>query len=88
MADETEKTGEEVVADSTKTPEQIQQDEVNTRAQAFLKEYGELVGKHKIDFATYPMFVPDGQGGFKIITQSTPVDISNQPVRSNFMQTN
>ncbi len=46
---------------------------------AFMKEYGELVEKHQIDFATYPVFIPDGQGGFKIVVQSTPIDISKKP---------
>jgi len=55
------------------------------KAQAFLKEYGELVEKHQMDLATYPVFVPDGQGGFRVIIQSTPVDISNQPKKSPFV---
>lgn len=46
---------------------------------AFMKEYGELVEKHQVDFATYPVFIPDGQGGFKIVVQSTPIDISKKP---------
>lgn len=71
-----------------RTPEQIAQEDLNNRVNAFLKDYGELVGKYKIDFATYPMFVPDGQGGFRVVNQSTPVDVSNQPIRSNFMETN
>lgn len=54
-------------------------DEQKEKAQAFLKEYGELVEKYKYDFATYPVFVPDGQGGFKIVVQSTPIDISKMP---------
>lgn len=85
MSDETPKRE---VDTTGKTSEHLQQEDLNLRAQEFVKEYGELVGKHKVDFATYPMFVPDGQGGFKIITQSTPVDISNQPIRSDFMKTN
>lgn len=68
-----------------KTQQEIDQEELNERVNAFIKEYGELVQKHKVDFATYPMWIPDGQGGFKCITQSTAVDIKNQPIRSNFM---
>lgn len=52
------------------------------KCQEFLKEYGELVKKYNIDLATYPMFVPDGEGSFKIIIQSTPVDTSKLPVKS------
>lgn len=54
---------------------------------AFLAEYKELVDKHQMDFATYPMFIPDGQKGFKIVVQSTPVDISEQPKQSPFVAT-
>lgn len=61
------------------------EEERKEKGEAFLKEYGELVEKHKIDFATYPVFVPDGQGGFKIVVQSTPIDISNVPKESLFM---
>lgn len=52
------------------------------RVNAFLDAYKALVDEHKIDFATYPVWTPDGQGGFKTVMQSTPVDIKNQPVKS------
>lgn len=55
------------------------------KIQAFLKEYGELVEKHQIDFASYPVWVPDGTGGFKTLVQNVPVDITNQPRKSNFV---
>ncbi len=42
----------------------------------FITEYGELVAKHKRDFAHYPLFVPDGTGAFKVVLQSTPVDVT------------
>lgn len=47
-----------------------------TKAEEFIKDYGELVAKYKMDFAHYPMFVPDSTGGFKVILQSTPVAIN------------
>lgn len=55
------------------------------KLELFVKEYGELVERHRIDFATYPVFVPDDSGGFKVTIQNTPIDISNQPVKSNFI---
>lgn len=56
------------------------------KATAFLKDYGELVEKHKMDFATYPVFIPDGQGGFKIVVQNTPVDLPEpKPTESPFI---
>lgn len=61
------------------------QEALNNRLNDFVKEYGELVKKHNVDFATYPMFIPDGQGGFKVTVQNTPVDMTNQPIKSNFI---
>lgn len=43
------------------------------KADAFVKDYRELVAKHEVDFATYPVYVPDGTGAFKVIIQNTPV---------------
>jgi len=68
-----------------KTPEEIVKDDTNERVNVFLKEYGELVSKHGIDFACYPTYVPDGKGGFQTIVQNTPVDIKNQPRKSPFI---
>lgn len=60
-------------------------DPTQERKEAFLAAYGELVKEHNIDFASYPVFVPDGQGGFKVVVQNTPVDIKNQPTKSPFV---
>lgn len=48
---------------------------MENKIKVFLKEYGELVKKYNVDFASYPMFVPAEKGEFKIIIQSTPVEI-------------
>lgn len=40
---------------------------------AFLKEYAVLIEKHAMDFVHYPMYIPDGTGGFKTVVQSTAV---------------
>ncbi len=56
------------------------EEERKEKGAAFMKEYGELVAKHQIDFASYPVFIPSGKPGiFEISVQSTPVDISKQP---------
>ena len=47
------------------------------KIQKFLEEYGKLVEKHHVDFANYPMFVPDEKGTFKIVIQSTPIDLDD-----------
>jgi len=72
------------MSEEPKVEEQLKDEKVE-RVNAFLGGYKELVDKHKIDFATYPLFVPDGQGGFKVIIQNTPVDITNQPQKSPFV---
>ena len=49
------------------------------KTEAFIKEYGELVKKHGMDFAHYPMFIPDGTpSGFKVVLQSTPVEVNDK----------
>jgi len=50
--------------------------ETNEKIQEFLERYKALVDEMKVDFATYPVFTPDGQGGFRVIMQSTPIDIT------------
>lgn len=58
-------------------------DILKKRAEAFIKEYGELVEKHKMDFAHYPMYIPDNHGGFKTVIQGTPVDMT--PKEADFV---
>ncbi len=53
---------------------------------AFLKEYKELTEKHKIDFVNFPMYIPDGQNGFKTIIQTKPVDLTKMAQPSPFME--
>lgn len=57
-------------------------EEQKKRGEEFVKEYGELVKKYKYDFAAYPMYVPDGDGGFKTVIQQTAIDISEMPQKS------
>lgn len=63
----------------------MKNEEETKKAEEFLKDYKVLVDKHQMDLANYPVFIPDGQGGFKIIVQCTPIDISKQPRPSPFM---
>jgi hypothetical protein len=71
-----EKKKEEAPVASSETPD------AKERIGKFVEAYGALVKEHGIDFASYPVFVPDGKGSFKIIIQSQPVDIANQGVKS------
>lgn len=80
-----DKKAQKPEAPAAPTPEQ--QAEVQKRSETFLKEYGDLVQKHKIDIAAYPVYQPDGQGGFKTVIQQSCVDTTNQPYRSPFTAT-
>lgn len=61
-------------------------EEQKKRSEEFIKEYGALVEKYQMDFASYPMFVPDGTpGGFKISCQTVPIDITNHHKKSPFI---
>ena len=62
-------------------------EKVDPKVKAFVDEYGELVKKHDFDFAAYPVWVPDGTGGFKTIIQQVPVNTKDQPKKSPFMAT-
>ena len=60
--------------------------EAKERIDSFIKEYGELVTKYKVDFANWPMFQPTKEGKWEITLQSQPVDIANQPVKCPFIE--
>jgi hypothetical protein len=62
-------------------PQEMSPD-VKERLDKFMKGYEALVKEHQIDFAAYPVYMPDGQGGFRTVMQNSPVDIKNQPQRS------
>lgn len=55
----------------------------------FLEEYKDLTLRHQVDFATFPQFVPDGQGGFKITCQTMPIDMKEfNAKKEEFIQKN
>lgn len=55
------------------------------KQEAFIKEYGDLVTKHNMDFAYYPAYVPLPDGGFKTIIQTTPIAV-NPESHDQFIQ--
>lgn len=57
--------------------------ELKERAEKFLAEYGELVIKHKMDFASYPTWIPNANGYFTVGIQSTPVDVTETLAKAN-----
>lgn len=60
-------------------------DEHKEDIELFLKEYGELVAKHKVDFANYPMFQPNKEGKWEIVVQAQAISIKDRPVISPFV---
>ena len=66
-------------------PENPEKTELQVKQEEFIKEYGVLVEKHGMDFASYPVWTPDGSGGFKMLVQNTVVDVKNQPKPSPFV---
>lgn len=66
-------------------PEEKKESDLDARIEAFIKGYGALVDEHQVDFAAYPVYMPDGQGGFRTSIQNSPVDIKNKPVKSPFV---
>ena len=56
------------------------------RIDAFLAEYKALIEKHQVDFANYPVYMPEENGGgFKTVIHSTPVDMTQMAQKSPFM---
>lgn len=66
------------------TPEQ--QEDINTRVEAFRKDYSSLVEKYQVDFITYPQFARHEQGFFGVISQMMVVDKKYAPVPSPFQE--
>jgi hypothetical protein len=60
-------------------------DELQARIGTFLEGYKKLIDETKVDLASYPVWIPDAQGAFKCVVQSTPVDITNQGIKSPFI---
>lgn len=55
------------------------------RTSNFLEKYKELVKEFDVDFANYPMFVPNKEGKWEVVVQSTPIDIKDRPTPSPFV---
>lgn len=48
--------------------------EWDTRREAFLKEYKELIDKHSVDFISYPIYQPNREGVFELKIQTEVLD--------------
>lgn len=55
------------------------------RLQKFMSGYEQLVKDTDYDFANYPVYMPDGEGAFKTLLQTTPIDKKYVPTPSPFV---
>lgn len=55
------------------------------RGKEFIKRYGELVAELDIDFATFPLWEPDGNGGFTTKVRTQPMDMRGVAKKSPFV---
>lgn len=59
-------------------------EESQKRIEEFITAYGKIVEEYKCDFVSFPQFVPDGAGAFKVVIHQQPVDTTNMPQKSPF----
>lgn len=60
-------------------------DEQKAKTEAFIKEFGELVAKHKMDFMAYPLWQPSPTGEWRMTIQTQAVSTKDQPIKSPFV---
>lgn len=63
-------------------PEAVDPSSPKARIDAFIKDYGELRSKHKVDIAAAPSFVPNERGTWELVINMQPVDVSNELIKS------
>lgn len=70
-----------------KEPEEQKVDPESPKARidAFIKDYGELRSKHKVDIASAPSFVPNDRGTWELVINMQPVDVANELIKSPFI---
>lgn len=58
----------------------------NDKIDKFLEEYKDLTKRFGVDFVSYPMFVPNSDGSFKVVIQSTPVPVKEGKPDESFIE--
>ena len=56
--------------------------ETKDRIEGFLAEYAKLIETWKVDFIAFPVYIPDGTGGFKTVVNQQAVDTKASPTKS------
>lgn len=57
---------------------------LEARKQEFLQQYKALIDEFKLDFMSRPIWIPDGQGGWKLVIETIIADTTDHPVPSPF----
>ena len=57
---------------------------MENKIQEFLKEYGELTKKYNVDFAAFPVYMPNEKGTFDLTIQTQPIDLSERKKKKGF----
>lgn len=52
--------------------------------QWLMVEYRQKMTDLGCDMYSYPLYIPDNQGGFRTVIQTDIVDVSNSPIKSPF----
>jgi hypothetical protein len=52
------------------------------RRDEFLKRYKKLIDELQVDFASFPMYIPNEKGSFDVFVQTNVVDRKDQMVKS------
>jgi hypothetical protein len=57
------------------------------RVKGFMEAYSKIREEFQVDFGYAPMYMGDGQGGFKTVVNVGPIDLTQTPQPSPFMAT-
>ena len=56
--------------------------DIKERREKFLKAYGKLREEYQIDFASFPVWVPNDRGSFETVMNTDAVDLKYRSVKS------
>ena len=60
--------------------------DLNKRIKDFSSDLGDLVKKHNIDVAAFPVYVADGKGGFTTVIQQSCINVKAPLIPTDFME--
>ncbi len=60
-------------------------DEFEKKKAEFLEKYKALIDEYQLDFASFPVLVPNAQGVFEIRINTDVIDTAHRPIKSPFI---